>query len=172
MVHSTLVGSCSTVFWTHLSACHLYSWLLHSGFHCGIHSTAVPGFVDSIVMKFSLWGSLHSCLPACLPALGFVCCSAHSTAVCRKVHSAYSSHAVTPLFAPQLSAILYNCPLWDPILVCLLHSYIICLQSLPLSNYFVGLILYLVVFAPFEIIRSSQRLKLEAQSFFCRKQFS
>ena len=84
----------------------------------------MPGFVDSIVMNFSLWGPLHSCLPACLPALGFVCCSAHSTAVCRKVHSTYWSHAVTPLFAPQLSAILHSCPLWDPILVCLLHSYI------------------------------------------------
>ena len=70
------------------------------------------------------------------------------------------------------------------LLHCLLHSYLpystavhsgihdssacsiaICHQSLPLSNFFVGLILYLVVFAPFEILRSSQRLKLEAQRF-------
>ena len=73
------------------------------------------------------------------------------------------------------------------LLHCLLHSYLpystavhygihyssaaICHRSLPLSNFFVGLILYLVVFAPFEIIRSSQRRKLEAQSFSCRKQF-
>ena len=28
LVYSTLVCSCSTVFWTHLSACHLYSCLL------------------------------------------------------------------------------------------------------------------------------------------------
>ena len=48
MVHSTLVGSCSTVFWTHLSACHLYSCLLHSGFHCGIHSMhSCAWFIDS-----------------------------------------------------------------------------------------------------------------------------
>ena len=43
---------------TYRSVCRLYSCVLHSGFHCGIHSTAVPGFVDSIVMNFSIWGRL------------------------------------------------------------------------------------------------------------------
>ena len=71
MVHSTLVGSCSTVFWTHLSVCHLYSCLLHSGFHCGIHSTAVPGLVHSNryeifpLSYFLPQGPLDRC--SCLP---------------------------------------------------------------------------------------------------------
>ena len=66
------------------------------------------------------------------------------------------------------------------LLHCLLHSYLpystavhygihyssaaICHRSLPLSNFFVGLILYLVVFAPFEIIRSSQRRNLKRKA--------
>ena len=146
---------------------------LFTGFHsCGIHSTAVPGFVDSIVMKFSLWGSLHSCL-------GFVCCSAHYTAVCRtrRVHSAYWSHAVTPLSAPQLSAAVpYSTAVHYGIHYSSSCSTAICHRSLPLSNFFVGLILlvYLVVFAPFEIIllvRSCKSVNVEAKSFFCRKQF-
>ena len=150
---------------TYRSVCRLYSCVLHSGFHCGIHSTAVPGFVDSIVMKFSLWGPLLSCLPA----LGFVCCSAHSTAVCRRVHSAYWSHAVTPLSAPQLSSILHSCPLWDidPLLVC---SYLPQIATALKLLRRIDLISCRLRTVRNHTLKSTS--KLEAQSFVCRKQFS
>ena len=112
-----------------LSSGHTYLPANSTAVYCtldsrGIHSTAVPGFVDSNFSLSPIFCHRVHYIAACLPALGFVCCSAHSTAVCHRVHSAYWSHAVTPLSAPQLSAILHSCPLWDPLLVCLLHSYL------------------------------------------------